>query len=50
MSIVKELLNIDPDKWVRYEYKCPYCGRINIRYIKTRRIVCIGCGRPFYCY
>ena len=32
---------------VRYEYKCPYCGYINVRYEKCGRIVCNRCGREF---
>ena len=32
----------------RYEYRCPACGYLNIRYEKTMRIVCDRCGRVFY--
>jgi DNA-directed RNA polymerase subunit RPC12/RpoP len=32
----------------RYEYKCPYCGKLNIRLYKTARVVCGYCGRAFY--
>jgi ribosomal protein S27AE len=32
----------------RYEYKCPYCGKLNIRLFKTARVVCGYCGRAFY--
>lgn len=41
------------DKWkyrgsrLRYEYKCPYCGYINVRYEETARVVCEKCGRSF---
>ena len=32
---------------VRYEYRCPFCGHVNIRYEPCRRIVCDRCGREF---
>ena len=32
----------------RYEYLCPYCGYINIRYEPCVRIVCDRCKRAFY--
>lgn len=32
----------------RYEYKCPYCGYVNIRYCECERIVCDKCGKSFY--
>ncbi len=32
---------------VRYEYRCPYCNHINVRYERTGRIVCSKCGRGF---
>ena len=34
-------------KFVRYEYKCPHCGHINVRYERCARIVCSKCGKPF---
>ena len=33
---------------LRYEYKCPYCGYINVRYEQAARLVCEKCGRSFY--
>ncbi len=35
-------------KLVRYEYKCPWCGYVNIRYHPCRRIVCDKCGISFW--
>jgi len=32
----------------RYEYRCPWCGLINIRYEPTVRVVCDRCRRVFY--
>jgi len=32
---------------IRYEYKCPYCGRVNVRYEPCARIVCDFCGKSF---
>ena len=32
----------------RYEYKCPYCGHVNVRYEPCVRVVCDRCGRAFY--
>jgi len=32
---------------VRYEYKCPHCGFVNVRSTPTLRIVCTRCGRVF---
>ena len=32
---------------VRYEYKCPHCGHVNVRYEKCGRIVCDLCGKEF---
>ena len=32
----------------RYEYKCPYCGHINVRHEPCVRVVCDRCGRAFY--
>lgn len=32
----------------RYEYRCPYCGYVNIRYEETKRIVCDRCRNEFY--
>jgi len=32
---------------MRYEYKCPYCGYINVRTHRTARVVCSRCGRAF---
>lgn len=32
---------------VRYEYKCPHCGHINIKYEQYARIICRKCGKPF---
>jgi len=31
----------------RYEYKCPHCGKVNIRYEECARIVCDKCGKEF---
>ena len=31
-----------------YEYKCPHCEHVNIRYCKTRRLVCSSYGEVFY--
>jgi len=31
----------------RYEYKCPYCGHINVRYEECARVVCDHCGKEF---
>jgi len=31
----------------RYEYKCPHCGEVNIRYEECARIVCDKCGKEF---
>lgn len=44
----------DPDYWhyavpsPRYEYKCPHCGKVNVRSADTRRLVCSFCGRGFW--
>ena len=32
---------------VRYEYRCPWCNHINVRYARTGRKVCDTCGRGF---
>ena len=32
---------------LRYEYKCPHCSFVNIRYEKCGRIVCSFCGKEF---
>jgi len=32
---------------IRYEYKCPHCGRVNVRYERCGRIVCDYCGEEF---
>jgi len=32
---------------IRYEYKCPHCGHVNVRYEKCARIVCDACKREF---
>lgn len=32
----------------RYEYRCFWCGFINIRYEPTARIVCDRCHKTFY--
>jgi len=34
-------------KFVRYEYKCPHCGHVNVRYERCARIVCSKCGKSF---
>ncbi|MCD6131317.1 MAG: hypothetical protein J7J61_04340 [Candidatus Hydrothermae bacterium] len=31
-----------------YEYKCPVCGHINRRDVRTGRVVCDKCGESFY--
>jgi len=31
----------------RYEYRCPFCGYINVRYEPCGRIVCDRCGKEF---
>lgn len=33
---------------VRYEYKCPHCGKVNVRSGETRRLVCSYCGGSFW--
>jgi len=55
-----EALRIGSEKWYdaagvkkkrkrkRYEYRCPRCGYINVRYEETKRIVCFMCGFEFY--
>jgi len=30
-----------------YEYKCPFCGRVNVRYHKYARICCSYCDTSF---
>jgi len=37
-----------PVRRKRYEYKCPYCGYVNVRYEETVRIVCDRCKKTFY--
>lgn len=32
---------------MNYEYKCPLCGFINIKYSEYARIVCSSCGQEF---
>ena len=32
---------------IRYEYRCPYCGHVNVRYEPCARIVCDRCGASF---
>jgi ribosomal protein L37AE/L43A len=32
---------------MKYEYKCPFCGYINVRYEECGRVVCLKCGRGF---
>jgi len=32
----------------RYEYKCPWCGKVNVRYEETQRLICDRCGKTFY--
>jgi len=32
----------------RYEYRCPWCGFVNVRYEPCARVVCDRCGRAFY--
>lgn len=31
-----------------YEYKCPVCGHVNRRDVRTGRVVCDKCGESFY--
>ncbi len=31
----------------RFEYLCPYCRHVNVRYERCGRIVCSKCGRGF---
>jgi len=37
-----------PKRKKRYEYRCPYCGYVNVRYEVTVRIVCDRCKKAFY--
>lgn len=37
----------------RYEYKCPHCGHVNVRYEECGRVVCDHCKKEFipeYCW
>jgi len=33
----------------RFECVCPFCGALNIRHTRTRRIVCSHCKKAFEC-
>ena len=32
----------------RYEYRCPFCGCVNVRDEETVRLVCDYCGKVFF--
>jgi len=32
----------------RLEYRCPYCGTVNVRYEPAGRLVCDWCRKTFY--
>ena len=32
----------------RYEYRCLWCGFVNVRYELCARVVCDRCGEAFY--
>ena len=36
-----------PPVLASWEYKCPRCGHINVRYERMGRIVCSKCGGGF---
>ena len=36
-----------PAVFERYEYRCPWCKHLNVRYERMGRIVCSKCGRGF---
>ena len=34
---------------MQYEYLCPFCQKVNIRYLACAQIVCDGCKKEFQC-
>ena len=34
--------------YARYEYRCPHCRALNLRYYNCARIVCNFCKKVFY--
>ena len=47
-TIGKKYIEIPCTGTSRYEYKCPFCGHVNVRYEHTVKLVCDNCGRSFY--
>ena len=37
-----------PAAKMRHEYRCPHCGRINVRHEPCARLVCDSCENPFH--